>query len=360
MAYSESEYIDICKKQLEAKFSFGNGHGYTQKDLELLSNYIEEATGVYISLSTLKRLWKNNFKKGPQLATLNALVGVLGYNNWQHFKLQHTKQKNVQKEGDAQKIVKRSPYKIVGFITVFIGFFGLCIFYIVPKTGDKKLEAKVKIDMPVVFSADKTLGKGTPNTVVFNYDVTGVKADSFFIQQSWNDSRRQKIDPKQNVFSDIYYEAGYHRAKLYANDSIIATLPIHILSNGWEPHAYYDISDKTFIHFKGASFIKDGQFHVSKPIMEKMNIDFSKRIYTRVSHSYPYNISSDNFKFSTRVKLDKDINEGQMCPRLKVFIVTEVHIFYVGLVSKGCEFYGQYKLGELYKGGKDNDLSLLG
>ncbi|MEC7265203.1 MAG: hypothetical protein VXW38_15800, partial [Bacteroidota bacterium] len=91
MANIENDHIALCKKLLEEKFSFGNGHGYTQKDLEQLSTYIEEHTGYYISLSTLKRVWKGGYKTQPQLATLNALVQVLGYKNWQDFKLQHKK-----------------------------------------------------------------------------------------------------------------------------------------------------------------------------------------------------------------------------------------------------------------------------
>ena len=46
MARSEQRFIDLCKKQVAQKFSFGNGNGYTQRDLEILSTYIEEQTGV--------------------------------------------------------------------------------------------------------------------------------------------------------------------------------------------------------------------------------------------------------------------------------------------------------------------------
>ena len=86
MPRSEQQFIDLCKKQVAQKFSFGNGNGYTQRDLEILSTYIEERTGVVISLSTLKRLWKDNYKLRPQLATLNALALILEYKDWQSFK----------------------------------------------------------------------------------------------------------------------------------------------------------------------------------------------------------------------------------------------------------------------------------
>lgn len=89
MTFDEQAYIALCRKQIEHKFAFGNGTGYTQRDLEFLAQHIEEKTGITLSLSTMKRLWKGNFKQSPQIATLNALAAVLDYKDWQEFKLQN-------------------------------------------------------------------------------------------------------------------------------------------------------------------------------------------------------------------------------------------------------------------------------
>jgi hypothetical protein len=78
MLKNERKLIELCKKQIEQKFSFGNGQGYTQRHLEMLSAQIANKTGMLISLSTLKRLWKDNHKQSPQLATLNALAMIQG------------------------------------------------------------------------------------------------------------------------------------------------------------------------------------------------------------------------------------------------------------------------------------------
>lgn len=79
MARSEQQFIDLCKKQIEQKFSFGNGNDYRQRDLEFLCSHIEQKAEVMISLSTMKRLWKDGYKQSPQLATLNALAILLDY-----------------------------------------------------------------------------------------------------------------------------------------------------------------------------------------------------------------------------------------------------------------------------------------
>lgn len=354
MSLSETDYIEICKKQLEDKFSFGNGHGYSQKDLELLSNYIETEKGVYISLSTLKRLWKNDFKQGPQLATLNALVGVLDYDNWQHFKLQNKKNAQPILSKSVPKAKMGRSWKIALLLIIPI----LSVLVLVTLKSLDTTKTNISVNGLVIFEVDKTVFKGVPNTAIFKYDVSNIVADSFFIQQSWNKWRREKIDPRKNTFSSIYYESGFHRAKLMANDSVITMQPVHVLSDGWEPHVYHDESDNRFIDFKGESFISDGILHLPFDLLLKRKLDITKGFMARISNSRVFNVSSNDFQFTTRVKADRITNTN--CPWLIVQIVTEKHVFYVKLVRKGCEIYATYKLGEIIKKGKDNDLSLLG
>lgn len=348
MAYDEKYYLSLCKRKLEEKFSFGNGHGYTQKDLEQLANYIEEQTGNYISLSTLKRVWKNDFKTGPQVATLNALVQVLGYANWQDFKLENKEADVVQTERNfSGSKSKWLVYALLSLVVVMVFTF---FFF--------KKESSVRINGPIEFSANKTLSRGVPNTFIFKYDLSNVEADSFFIQQTWNGYHRVKIDPEKKVFSATYYESGYHRARLLANDKIIATQPVHILSEGWEPHVYYNESDDRFIDFKGESFVRDGVLHLPKDLLVKRKLDTSRHFMSRISHSEDYRVSSNDFTFSTRIKLDR-VQEAN-CPAMAVLLITTENIFKVGLVRKGCETGADYKLGEIYRSGRDNDLAKLG
>ncbi len=342
---SERYYIEICRKQIEKQFLFGNGNGYTQRDLEFLSNHIEEKTGVNISLSTLKRLWKDNYKQSPQLATLNALVAIIDYKDWQDFK-KANKAKTVTNK-------KKGKYLIgaIGFLLVVIALgFALNI--------NSWINRDIKIKGEIAFKADKTVTSGIPNTVIFKYDVSNVEADSFLIQQSWNDLHRQIINPDDRVFSRIYYESGFHRAGLYANDSLIAGANIHILSNGWEPHVYYSEEDKIPFDFRNEDFIIDGALHLNKQHLTKLKVDQERYYFSRITNSQAFNIHSDNFSLKTRVKIDSVFNT--MCPWITLLIVTDVHIFRVGLIKKGCERYAAYKLGEITKEGAQADLSAFG
>jgi hypothetical protein len=351
MARSEQQFINLCKKQIEQKFSFGNGSGYTQRDLEFLCSHIEQKTGVIISLSTMKRLWKDSYKQSPQLATLNALAILLDYKDWQDFKLANQKKTNI----------KHIPHWAVPTLAS-LTILGALIFWLATKSGDaekiKSLNEVPEINGPVRFEASTTVTAGIPNTVIFSYDVSNVIADTFYIQQSWNPDHRIGINSKDTVLTSIYYESGFHRAKLIANDSVIAMQPIHVISNDWEPHIYRNDSDPELFDFKNEKFVSNGQLHIDSAILVKRNIDFAKRFLTRITNSQVFNLHSDNFRFSTRMKADRVFH--QVCPWMDLIIVTDVNTFSVSWTGKGCEKNASYKLGEIFKSGKNNNLSALG
>ena len=342
MAFSEEQYINLCIKQIEEKFSFENGS--LQRNLEILSQQIEEKTKIRISLSTLKRLWKGEFKQSPQLATLNALAAMLEYKDWYEFR--RSNRQNVK-----TTVVKANTW----FLAVFLL---LAAVIVILTRVYNSYHREPKINGPIKFSTEKTVTSGIPNTVIFNYDVSNVEADSFFIQQTWNDRFKSKINPNGSSFSSIYYESGYHRARLIANNTQIALQPVHILSNGWEPHVYYSYDDLIPIGFEKDTFIENGQLHLKKEILEKEHVDLNKNFFTRISNSQVFDVSSDNFSFFTRIKVDSIKNS--MCPWINIIIVTEVHIFSISLQMKGCEHYANYKLGEVQRSGNDNNLSALG
>jgi hypothetical protein len=227
------------------------------------------------------------------------------------------------------------------------------------KTERKKnIHEQLKITGPVYFDAQKTVAAGIPNTVIFKYDVSNVVADTFYIQQSWNEDHKVRIDPKGKALSSIYFESGYHRAKLLAGDSVIGRQAVHIISNGWEPHIYRSDSEPELVDFKNEKFIKNGTLHLDSNIMVKRNVDFSKKFHSRITNSQVFDVHSDNFSFSTRMKADRVFEE--LCAWMDFIIVTEVQTFMISWTEKGCEKNAAYKLGEILKKGENNDLSQLG
>lgn len=352
MRFSDQDYIALCRKQIEEKFAFGNGSGYTQRDLEALSRHIEERTGIILSLSTLKRLWKDDFKQRPQPATLNALAAVLDYRDWQDFRQQNP----LPAQAEASPARKIVPKKKTGKIIVFALLLIAASFWM--RRVSHQPAAGVKVEGPVSFTAQKTVMTGTPATVIFRYDLTPVTADSFFIQQSWNPAHRVQIAPGSTTYSSIYYESGYHRARLIANDTVLAMQPIHILSDGWEPRLYYNYRDREPVHFKKERFTGGGRLHINRQLLARKNVDLSRPFETRITNSRVYGLSSDNFDLVSRIKTDS--LTGSPCPFMQVNIVTEKHFFWVNLQHPGCERNAGYKMGEVIRSGENNDLSRLG
>src|ERR1700754_2175412 len=246
MDRTDKEYITRCKRLIEEKFHFGNGHGeLRQRDFEYLSDSIEEKSGITLSLSTLKRLWKNDYDKMPHPSTLQALVSLLGYKDWHEFKLRNTNFPEMPVNPVPPKRgVKFNPWVMAPVVLVVAVVFWLIAF------RSKPPQKRPIIKGPVTLTSNKTVSQGVPNTVIFNYDLSNVEADSFFFQQSWNYDDRTRIDPKKDVFTAIYYYPGFHRAKLIANDSIIKRFFVHITTDGWFPVARYSNSYKNPIYIK--------------------------------------------------------------------------------------------------------------
>jgi hypothetical protein len=231
--------------------------------------------------------------------------------------------------------------------------------------GFNKKEKGVVIKKEVLFTADKTVSSGVPNTVEFKYDLSGVEADSFFIQQSWNPRDKVQIDPKKNYYAATYYTPGFHFARVMANDSILKFQKVHIKTEGWLPLVKYDIRDKKQMSLDASAIKGEGFIHAPNEVLYKANVDLSKDFYLRYYNIRDFDgVTSDNFELETRVKCDNLSFEGRTsstaCPQFELMMVTEQNIFFIPLTSKGCVSEMEILIGNIYKSGKDNDLSAFG
>jgi len=337
----------------------GNGEGkLKQREIEYLSNLIEEKSRVKLSISTLKRLWRNDLQQLPHPATLDALVSILDFKDWQDFKKQNVltpSPDNLQKGFRYKISIRPLPvYISLGAIVLLVSFFVIQGF---------NRKDRVVVTKDVIFTADKTVTSGVPNTVIFKYDLSGVKADSFFIQQSWNPRDKVRIDPEKNYYSAIYYTPGFHFAKIMANDSILKFQRVHIKTDGWLPLVKYDIRDKKHVYLDAGAIEHDGIIRATAELLQKANVDVSKEFYLRYYNIRDFDgIDASNFDLETRLKCDQLPFGGHStpCPLMEVMIITEQNIFFIPVTTKGCVGELDLSVGEVYKSGKDNDLSAFG
>lgn len=352
MNHSERGYIALCKRLIEEKFQFENDSGtLRQRDLEYLADSIEEKSGIKLSLSTLKRLWKKDYGQTPHPSTLEALVSVLGYKDWQEFKLQVP----------AQPASHQNKYKpfFRRWLALPVVLGVLMLFWLIAFRPGKAEKSKLVIKGPVTFTGNKTVSQGVPNTVVFNYDLSNVEADSFYFQQAWNELEKVPIDPRGHYYSNIYYYPGFHKAKLIANDSILKRFRVHITTDGWLPLVRRSLGDSLPVYIKMKSPVSKGALHITANDLRSSNVSVDKDFILSYFNVRDFeNTSSDNFSLDTRVMCDSNV--ALACPGFMLTIICEENIFYVSMSGKGCERHIEIKIGEVSHDFMNSDLSAFG
>lgn len=353
---NEHYLVKTCLTELCNKAGFADPGQMVQRDQQFLCEHIQEKTGVLISLSTIKRLINGQFSHLPQIATLDAIAVAAGYQNWQDFKsvknigygtVLHEDEKVVNHTSTKSRWSTRILLPVCVLIIVLI----LIDLFIIKKRGPQNTEK-------AHFSATKVTGNDIPNTVVFKYNVDSVTADSFFIQQSWDRNRRVKIDRNSHTLTDIYYEPGYHTAKLIANDQIIKTFPVSIPTDKW----VFNTKEGSFIgnpKYIATTGIRNGMLCVTKDELVKSGADINKQnVISQLYFPSDIKYSSDNFIMRFRVKLDPLRNEN--CPFLMSEVFCQKNFLYFISTPKGCSSELVAQFGENFMNGKKNDLSMLG
>src|ERR1700709_1168409 len=88
--YTDEFLIEKTKKLFETNTGWGDSGEWTNQDFVILSEKIQEKTGVALSHVTLKRVWgKVKYDSLPNTHTLDTLVQFLGYENWREFRLKN-------------------------------------------------------------------------------------------------------------------------------------------------------------------------------------------------------------------------------------------------------------------------------
>lgn len=352
----DQELVKKCMEELCRKAGFSDSSHLSQRELEYLCERIESKTGVLISASTIRRLLQSQFSKQPQVATLNAIANFAGYENWQKFKLSKTVEIQISPSTEiAEKKLNRKGFSVVLIVLGSLVFAGIGLFAVLHKKSRKPSNFK-----NAKLSVRKTTLNDLPNTVVFNYNVEDVEADSFFIQQSWDNRRRVKIDKNSHTLTDIYYEPGYHIAKLIANDQVIKTIDVSIPTDKW----FFYAKDRSFSNtppvyiFPADSGIKNGSLQLSKEdiIKSGFNIQAGNQ-YVQVFFPTKIEHSSDNFILRCRIKVNPANNV--FCPYLMCEVFCQKNFMFFTSSPKGCASEMMVQFGEDFLSGKTNDLSAM-
>jgi hypothetical protein len=358
---TEALYIKHCKHLIEQKLNWPDSSHWKQRDYLNLINLLESKTGIALSLSTVKRIWKSNYEGTPHPATTEAFAKFLDFNSWLDFKQQHSHLPDgqVSYPPTKNKLKGKTVYRKTAILIPVI-LLSAIVIILFPFNYAKGPSEIVAFDPEKLeFSCDNSVSAGVPNTVLFRYDVSEVKADSFFIQQSWNQFRRDRVSKENSTLTSTYYYPGFHKAKLIANDSVIKETNVRINTKGWMALARYGYLDENPVYLQTGDEIKNGMLYVSAEHLSADKVEINRN--TMVSYYYVSDfkdLSSRDFVLEAKLRCDSIINIS--CPHIGIVILGELDMNFIPLTVKGCVGNTSVKFGNVTKSGKNNDLSSLG
>lgn len=347
MRESECSVFNQLRVAVEAAMAWGPAAQWTERDFEALSRRVESASGTRLSVSTLKRLWRSQQATLPQRATLDALSQLAGAKDWGDFRTQ-----SVVSSKKGQPVPWRRLWPVPAVLAC-----GLIAFLLL-RSRHAGLEPGLNT---VTFSSQKVVSAGVPNTVVFNYDISGTRADSAVIQQSWDRRRRVTVPRTGHTHTSIYYYPGFHKAKLVIGDSIIHRHDVHIITRGWQVLARSQISDLIPQYLETPSTAEKGWLGVSPERMQQGQGPISPhQYYTSYYLVRDFNgLSGDDFRLSARVTNPK--NAGGLTGQYMMLIVMNEHARHIVPLSiPGCVANNRVKFSEVNRRGRQHDLSVFG
>jgi len=361
MSQQEKAYLELFKSQSEKTLGWGNSELWSNADFERLSELILAKTSVNLSISTLKRVWgKVRYDSIPTTTTLDTLAQFSGYESWRSFCA--NAEKNEVRENVAAATSKsrttapgRARLMVAGLVVA-----GLLIMVLIWMSFNNK--SPLLIDNSKLAFTSRMVSDELPNSVVFNYDIGDTKADSVFIQQSWDPSRREKVSVGEHQHTSIYYYPGYFKAKLIINNTIVKEHEIFIKTKGWEGMVQPQSSPEVPPVYLSDREIDlgNGQMGVSAATLRaKTGKTVFSDVWTGFFNAKEYNVDPDKFTFSATLQ-NTSSKEEAVCRQVKMNIITSNGIISLPLCSKGCISDISLKVADVVIDGKNHDLSALG
>ncbi len=353
----QDHYLKHCKQRIEDKLGWGPSAQWATQDFEELSFQIQEKTSEVISATTLKRIWgRVAYDSNPSRHSLDALSIFLGYASWRDFtsSVDLEPKANVAPKAPEYPSKRRMQTIVIPVFMLLLG--AASIIWLGVKSDGNTADGAVASDGPIKF-VSRQLANDLPNTVVFEYDVSNVTGDSFFIQQSWDSRRRARISSDNTVHSSIYYFPGYYSAKLIANDSIVKELPVHVKTDNWAAMLVSNMP----VYLPEEVLSDNGTLGLSKANMANEGFELG----TGDNHLGFYYVQdfgplhSDNFSMETVVRHEKPLALGP-CAGAQITIRAVEGVLKFPLDVPGCAGDMHVIGGEMHQTGDSYDFGNLG
>ena len=339
--YPDYNTVQKCLLQIEEKLGWGSSAQWHSEVFFELSETIKLSTNVLLSPTTLKRIWgKVNYKSAPSISTLNALAEFVGYENWREYKNAYFTKKPNWIERKIHPNLKVIVPSAAILALIFISLFSM-----IGNTNNLN-----NIDVSKIEFSCYPVVEDVPNSVVFDFNLNGVKSDSLYIQQFWDETKTIKINSNQKQATGIYYYPGYFRAKLLVDGTIIKEEDLFIKSKGWLATIDYTPIPK---------YLKDID-NLTLPLYAINEIKNSEQPLTSTFHYVKdfKDLSGDNFRLKTNIRTLLN-NKWAVCQNASIIIVGTKSAHIIPFAISGCSSTMAIMMSDVYLSGKENDLSAL-
>ncbi len=355
MKPSDSALLEEIKKKIASDANLLETTVWSQKDFEFLSFFIEEKAGCRLSISTLKRIWANDYQRLPHISTLDALSTTAFDKNWQYVKSASISNRNTKKASALKNgsLGQRKSYGKIGMGLLLVIPTVLILIGNV-KAIQKRKSKKTEV-ADVVFDHRKTLENQLPNTVVFNYDIEAINANRFFLQQSWDRSRRVEIFKGTRERTDVYYIPGYFTAKLIADEEIIREMPVHVTYEDWFIAARQPMSN--IVTFDRDLWLRKDYLGIEAETLGSKGIDTNKDFQLAYYHVKDFGVNGDNLTYKASFKMNP--LENVDCPIINVHLQGKNGYYWIMIGNKGCGSELSERVGDKLHDGKTQDLTKL-
>lgn len=298
--------LDRCKRDIIEKYSGNREFVLKHSDYLTLAGEIYNASRILLSLSTLRRLFDENYSGSPKISTLNALAIYLGYDNWKEY----YKENKGGKYGIGKAKNKLSPRKKA---LIFIIILVLpCIYFIITKS--LSFGNDLVTDITFFYNTDFDSTR-IPVTVTFNYNIKHIKKDSVYFHpmgyQGKDDIRF--LNPQDTTATYTYLYPGCYYPKLVVNGEIIAQQRINFNTNKWIASI---LKQKPFYvkYISDEDIFKHGEMAFTDDILKKADYPLSE-VEQTCYHLFKdfSNLNGDSICFETRIKnelIERSANSG--------------------------------------------------
>lgn len=351
-------HIGECLALVESRFNRGTREQWTNYDFEKLSDEIQQATDVMLSITTLKRVFgKVKYDHAPSTATLNALAKYAGFSDWGTFRAKAATEEEHFEKPKKERSAGYRPWSKRWFwwtgsvvIVLFLLFFLAALpSRHSPVTSDPGAYS---------FSSNKVLTAGVPNSVIFHYDASAAANDSVYIAQNWDTRRKKRVSKTDHTYSSVYYYPGFFRAQLIVGGKSVKHHDLLIASVGWLAAAE---KPDVPVYFKKEEFQKDSMVEVTAALLDTYHLALQPQAPTiRFCNVREMpGLSNDNFTFETTLKSEFEAGTAA-CQYVEILILCKNDVIIIPVCRKGC--VGNLRLyaaGRELSSGKD-DLSGFG